>query len=257
METMKTTTITISRIAAAMAIATAAVASATAGAAAQPHAETPDEARVHKLVEPRMGNNVKVDTVEKTPYGGLYEIRTGGDIFYTDASARYMFVGKVVDLGTLQDLTRARTDELAAIRFADLPLEMAIKTVKGNGERVMAVFEDPNCPYCRKLHETLRGIDNVTVYTFLLNILSEDSAAKSKNIWCAADRSQAWQQWMLETKAPPAAPAGCVTPGEQVLALGRKLHVQGTPTIYFADGSRSGSGFDAATLEARLRKARQ
>ncbi|WP_373887909.1 DsbC family protein [Massilia sp. WF1] len=251
METMKT--MTMARIAALMALA-AVTANAAASAAARPHAETADEARVHKLVEPRMGNNVKVDAVEKTPYGGLYEIRTGGDIFYTDATARYMFVGKVVDLGTLQDLTRARTDELAAIRFADLPLDMAIKTVKGNGERVMAVFEDPNCPYCRKLHETLRGIDNVTVYTFLLNILSEDSAAKSKNIWCAADRSQAWQQWMLETKAPPAAPAGCVAPGEQVLALGRKLHVQGTPTIYFADGSRSGSGFDAATLEARLRK---
>ena len=123
---------------------------------ASPRPKAPDEARVHKLVEPRMGSNVKVDAVSKTGYGGLYEVRSGGDIFYTDANARYMFVGKVVDLGTLQDLTRARADELAAIRFADLPLEMAIKTVKGNGQRVMAVFEDPNCPYCRKLHETLR-----------------------------------------------------------------------------------------------------
>jgi thiol:disulfide interchange protein DsbC len=225
------------------------------GVSTEPHAETPDEARVHKLVEPRMGSNVKVDAVSKTAYGGLYEVRSGTDIFYTDAGARYMFVGKVVDLGTLQDLTRARADELAAIRFKDLPLEMAIKTVKGKGQRVMAVFEDPNCPYCRKLHETLRGVDNVTVYTFLMNILSDDSAVKSKNIWCAADRSQAWQAWMLESKPAPAAPADCTTPNEQVLALGRKLHLQGTPTIYFADGSRSGSGFDAATLEARLRAA--
>lgn len=220
-------------------------------------AETPDEARVHKLVEPRMGSNVKVDAVRKTGYGGLYEVRSGADIFYTDAGARYMFVGKIVDLTTLQDLTRARADELATIRFADLPLEMAIKTVKGNGQRVMAVFEDPNCPYCRKLHRTLGQIDNVTVYTFLLNILSTDSAARSKDIWCAPDRSLAWQQWMTAAKAPPGAPAACVTPNEQVLALGRKLHVQGTPTIYFADGSRSGSGFDAATLEARLRSAHQ
>jgi thiol:disulfide interchange protein DsbC len=245
-----------------MALAAIAAAGAMAGAmaaavATEPHAETADEARVHKLVEPRMGSNVKVDAVSKTTYGGLYEVRSGTDIFYTDANARYMFVGKVVDLGTLQDLTRARADELAAIRFADLPLEMAVKTVKGKGQRVMAVFEDPNCPYCRKLHETLRGIDNVTVYTFLLNILSDDSALKSKNIWCAADRSQAWQDWMLASKPAPGAPAGCVTPNEQVLALGRKLHVQGTPTVYFADGSRSGSGFDAATLEARLRAAHQ
>ena len=223
--------------------------------AAAAHAETPDEARVHKLVEPRMGSNVKVDAVSKTGYGGLYEVRSGGDIFYTDAGARYMFVGKIVDLTTLQDLTRARADELAAIRFADLPLDMAIKTVKGNGQRVMAVFEDPNCPYCRKLHQTLGQIDNVTVYTFLLNILSDDSAAKSKNIWCAPDRSLAWQQWMTEAKPAPSAPAACITPNEQVLALGRKLHVQGTPTIYFADGSRSGSGFDLATLEARLNHA--
>jgi len=234
-----------------------ALAAAAGAIAAAPHVETSDEARVHQLVEPRMGNNVKVDAVSKTAYGGLYEVRTGGDIFYTDANARYMFVGKVVDLSTLQDLTRARADELAAIRFTDLPLEMAIKTVKGKGQRVMAVFEDPNCPYCRKLHETLRGIDNVTVYTFLLNILSDDSAAKAKNIWCAPDRSQAWQQWIQDAKPAPGAPAACITPNEQVLALGRKLHVQGTPTIYFADGSRSGSGFDAATLEARLRAAQQ
>lgn len=234
---------------------TMALAAAASLLAAAAQAETADEARVHKLVEPRMGNNVKVDAVGKTPYGGLYEVRAGADIFYTDAEAHYMFVGKVVDLGTLQDLTRARADELAAIRFADLPLEMAIKTVKGKGQRVMAVFEDPNCPYCRKLHETLREVDNVTVYTFLMNILSDDSAAKSKNIWCAADRSRAWQEWMLEAKPAPSAPAACPTPNEQVLALGRKLHLQGTPTIYFADGSRSGSGFDAATLEARLRQA--
>jgi thiol:disulfide interchange protein DsbC len=231
---------------------TMALAAAATLASAQLWAETPQEARVHKLVEPRMGANVKVDSVAKTQYGGLYEVRTGGDIFYTDENARYMFVGKVVDLATLQDLTRARADELAAIRFSDLPLEMAIKTVKGSGKRVMAVFEDPNCPYCRKLHETLRGVDNVTVYTFLLNILSDDSAAKAKNIWCAPDRALAWRQWMLESKPAPLAAPGCSTPNEQVLALGRKLHLVGTPTIYFADGSRSGSGFDAATLEARL-----
>ncbi|TFW32177.1 DsbC family protein [Massilia horti] len=219
-------------------------------------AETPNEARIRKLVEPRMGVNVKVDAVTKTPYGGMYEVRTNGDIFYTDETARYLFVGKVVDLTTLKDLTRARADELAAIRFSELPLALAIKTVKGDGKRVMAVFEDPNCPYCKKLHETLRGIDNVTVYTFLLNILSDDSAAKSRNIWCAADRGQALSLWMDEGKAAPAAPAGCVAPNERVLALGQKLHVAGTPTIYFADGSRTGSAFDAASLEARLNAAK-
>jgi thiol:disulfide interchange protein DsbC len=225
-------------------------------ASAQLWAETPQEARIRKLVEPRMGVNIKVDSVAKTPYAGMYEVRTNGDIFYTDETARYLFVGKVMDLTTLQDLTRARVDQISAIRFSDLPLEDAIRTVKGNGKRVMAVFEDPNCPYCRKLHQTLQGVDNVTVYTFLLNILSDDSALKSRNIWCAPDRVQAWQRWMADAKAAPAAPADCSTPNEQVLALGRKLRVSGTPTIYFADGSRTGSGFDAAALEAKLNGAK-
>lgn len=223
---------------------------------AQLWAETPQEARVKKLVEPRMGVGVKVDSITKTPYGGLYEVRTNGDIFYTDETARYMFVGKVMDLTTLQDLTRARVDQISAIRFSDLPLEDAIKTVKGNGKRVMAVFEDPNCPFCHKLHQTMQGIDNVTVYTFLLPILSDDSAVKSKDIWCAPDRAQAWHSWMTESKPAPTAPPACRTPSEQVLALGRKLRVAGTPTIYFADGSRTGSAFDVAALEAKLNAAK-
>jgi thiol:disulfide interchange protein DsbC len=229
---------------------------AAALASSQLLAETPKEAQVKKLVEPRMGASVKVDAVTKTPYGGLYEVRTGGDIFYTDENARYMFVGKVVDLTTLKDLTRERMDEVAGIRsFSDLPLDLAVKTVKGNGKRVMAVFEDPNCPYCKKLYQTLKGIDNVTVYTFLLNILSDDSTTKGRNIWCAADRSKAWAAWMAEDKAAPAAPANCTAPNDQVIALAKKLHVMGTPTVYFYDGTRTITAFDAAGLEARLNAA--
>jgi thiol:disulfide interchange protein DsbC len=217
------------------------------------HAETPKEARIKALITPRLGVNIKVDSVTKTPYGGLYEISTNGDIFYTDENARYLFVGKVVDTASnYQDLTRARVDQLAAIRFSDLPLEAAIKTVKGDGKRVMAVFEDPNCPYCRKLHQTLEGIDNVTIYTFLLNILSDDSSVKSKDIWCAADRTQAWHDWIVNAKAAPTAPAACPTPNDQVLALGKKLHIQGTPTVYFSDGSRTGTAFDKQALENKL-----
>lgn len=236
---------------------TAAMVGATALAAmAAVHAETPKEAQIKALVAPRMGVGIKVDSVTKTPYGQLYEVRSHGDIFYTDESARYMFVGKVVDLTTLEDLTRERIDEIAAIRFSDLPLDAAIKTVKGDGKRVMAVFEDPNCPYCKKLHETLQQVDNVTIYTFLLNILSEESAEKSKNIWCADNRAAAWQRWIVDGKPAPAAPAACPTPNDKVLALGKSLHVVGTPTIYFADGSRSGAAYTAATLDAKLNAVR-
>lgn len=238
-----------------MKIAAIVIAAALAAMSAA-QAETPKEAQVKAMVAPRMGVGVKVDSVTKTPYGELYEVRVNGDIFYTDETARYMFVGKVVDLTTLKDLTRERQDELAAIRFSDLPLDAAIKTVKGNGKRVMAVFEDPNCPYCKKLHETLQQVDNVTIYTFLLNILSPESAEKSKNIWCASDRSAAWHHWIVEGKPAPAAPAACPTPNDKVLALGKQLHVIGTPTIYFADGSRSGAAFTAASLDAKLNAVR-
>ena len=215
-------------------------------------AETAQEAQIKKMIEPKMGINIKVDSVTKTPYAGLFEIRTNGDIFYTDENAEYLIVGKVIDTKTYKDLTQSRVDEIAAINFADLPLDAAIKTVKGNGKRVMAVFEDPNCPYCKKLHQTLQGIDNVTVYTFLLNILSDDSAVKSKNIWCSADRSKAWSDWIVNGKPAPAVAASCPTPNDKVLALGKKLRIVGTPTVYFADGSRTGSALDAKSLEDKL-----
>jgi len=216
------------------------------------HAETAQEAKIKALIAPRMGVNIKIDSVTKTPYGGLYEISTNGDIFYTDEKARYLFVGKVIDTTNYQDLTRSRIDKLAAINFADLPLEAAIKVVKGDGKRIMAVFEDPNCPYCRKLHQTLQGIDNVTIYTFLLNILSDDSAVKSKNIWCAPDRQKAWEAWIVHSIPAPQAPADCPTPNDKVLLLGKKLHIIGTPTVYFADGSRTGSALEARELETKL-----
>ncbi|MEO6918239.1 MAG: DsbC family protein [Collimonas sp.] len=215
-------------------------------------AETAQEARVKKLIEPRMGANIKVDSVVKTPYAGLYEVRTNGDIFYTDENADYIVVGKVIDTRTYKDLTKERVDQLAAINFTDLPLDDAIKTVKGNGKRVMAIFEDPNCPYCKNLHKTLQDIDNVTVYTFLLNILSDDSAVKSRDIWCAADRSKAWNEWMVNGKPAAAATAACPTPNDKVLALGKKLRIVGTPTVYFSDGSRTGSALDAKALEQKL-----
>lgn len=215
-------------------------------------AETAQEALIKKQIEPRMGENVKVDSVTKTPYGGLFEIRSGGDIFYTDEKAQYLIVGRVIDTKTYQDLTQARVDEINKVKFTDLPLESAIKTVKGNGKRVIAVFEDPNCGYCKKFRHTLQDVDNVTVYTFLLNILADDSAGKSKNIWCSADRSKAWDDWMLDGKMAANAPANCSTPNDKITELGKKLKIPGTPTIVFVDGSRSVNALDAKALEARF-----
>ena len=215
-------------------------------------AQNTTEATIKKALEPRLGG-AKIESIRETPYSGLYEVRVAGDILYTDKKGDYLFIGHVYDTKTSTNLTRARVEEINKIKFTDLPLEMALKQVKGNGKRVIAVFEDPNCGYCKRLRQTtLKEIDNVTIYTFMYNILSEDSFVKSKNIWCAADRVKAWDDWMINNKLPPAAPAGCESPNDEVLALGQKLRIQGTPAIFFTDGSRIPGAIDLKGLEAKL-----
>ncbi len=217
-------------------------------------AESKDEAEVRKLVQAQIGNEAKIDGVTKTPYSGLYEVRVGNDIFYTDRQVKYLFVGRVLDAKTTRDYTRERMEEISRIKFSDLPLDLALKQVKGNGKRVVAIFEDPNCGYCKRFRKTLQEIDNITVYTFLYNILAEDSAVKSKNVWCSKDRNKAWDDWMLSGKPAPQAPEACDTPNDKVYQLGRKLKVTGTPTIIFADGTRTAGAMDAQSFEARLAK---
>ena len=210
------------------------------------------EATIKKAVEPRLGG-AKIESVKETPYGGLYELRVAGDILYTDKKGEYLFIGHVYDAKSTRDLTRERIDEINKIKFSDLPLESALKQVKGDGKRVIAVFEDPNCGYCKRLRQTtLKTLDNVTIYTFMYNILSEDSFVKSKNIWCSTDRVKAWDDWMLNGKVPATAAANCETPNEKILALGQKLKIQGTPAIFFADGTRIPGAVDQKTLEAKL-----
>jgi thiol:disulfide interchange protein DsbC len=222
------------------------------------NAETPLEASIKKAIEPRLGDGAKIESVRETPYAGLYEIRVGGDILYTDKKGEFLVIGHVYDAKTSKDLTRARIDEINKISFSDLPLDSAIKQVKGNGKRVIAVFEDPNCGYCKKLRQTtLKDVDNVTIYTFLYNILSDDSFAKSKNIWCAPDKAKAWDDWMINNKAAAPAPANCATPNDKVFALGRKLKIEGTPAIFFADGTRIPGAIDLKGLEAKFSTIKQ
>jgi thiol:disulfide interchange protein DsbC len=230
----------------------------TAGCTGAAESPAQVEANIKKVIEPRLGPGVKVDSVKETPYAGLYEVRAAGDILYTDKKGEYLIIGHVYNAKTTQDLTKERLDEINKIKFSDLPFESALKSVKGDGKRVMAIFEDPNCGYCKRFRQTtLKEIDNVTVYTFMYNILSEDSFVKSKNIWCAADRTKAWDDWMVSGKAAPGAPASCPTPNDKILALGQKLRIQGTPAIFFADGSRIPGAIDAKTLEAKLASIKQ
>ncbi len=199
-----------------------------------------DEASVKKAVEaayPRF----KVESVTKTGYAGLYEVFMGGQIIYTDEKMTFLIAeGHLVDPKTKKDITGDRLEELTKIDFSSLPLEQAIKVVKGNGSRKLVVFSDVDCPYCKRLEQNeLVNITDVTIYTFLypLQQLHPDAVAKSKSIWCASNRTKAWEDWILNNQLPKSA-ATCEVPLEKVGELARKIGVVSTPTLIFSDGRR-------------------
>ena len=207
------------------------------------------EATVKKAVEASLPG-AQVEHVRKTPYLGLYEFKLGDELLYTDEKVSYIFAGNIIDPKTRQNLTQERLNKLSAIKFSELPLDLAVKLVRGNGKRVIATFEDPNCGYCRKLAKDLQGMNDLTIYTFLLPILSEDSAVKARAIWCATDRAKAWTELMVNGNEPAA--ASCDAPLDRLTALGQKLGVRGTPTIFLANGERIPGAVSAAQLDQRL-----
>ena len=223
--------------------------SVTACMAQEPSAED----AIRKSIQPKLREGVKIDSIKATPYAGLYEVSAAGDILYTDKKGEFLFIGEVINAKTSRNITKERVDELNKVKLSDLPLDSALKTVKGDGKRMLVLFEDPNCGYCKQFRKTtLKDLDNVTVYTFMYNILSEDSAVKSRNIWCSPDRNKAWDDWMVNGKSAPAAAADCPNPNDKISALGRKLKISGTPSIFFADGTRLPGAVGLKDLEAKL-----
>lgn len=210
------------------------------------------DAEIRKAVVTLYGSNVKVDSIRKAEALNLYEVRIGSEILYSDEKGNYFVQGDIIDVNAHQNITETRKNKLAQIKFSDLPLEMAVKTVRGNGKRIFATFEDPNCGYCKKLAKDIVGMTDYTSYTFLYPILSPDSTEKSKAIWCAGDRAKAWYEWMVNGTVP--ASATCTTPTDKVVALGQKLGVHGTPTIFLGSGERIPGAVPVARLEQELNR---
>ena len=211
------------------------------------------EAAIRKNLAERLPNFPKIDEVVKSPIPGLYEVRSGNEIFYTDEQGNYIVDGQLIDTRTRANLTQERTDKLTAIDFAKLPFKDAIVYKQGTGERKMAVFADPNCGYCKRFERDLNEVKNVTVYTFLYPILGPDSIEKSKNIWCAKDRSATWREWMLEGAPPTKAMGQCdVAALQRNAEFGRKYRINGTPGIVFEDGKRSAGAMNTEQIEKQL-----
>ena len=196
----------------------------------------------------------KIDEVRPTPMAGLFEVRIGTDLFYTDAKGNYVIQGELIDAKARRNLTEDRINKLTAVNFSDLPLKDAITIVRGDGKRKVAVFEDPNCGYCKRFERDMQNVNNVTVYLFLYPILSPDSAEKSQNIWCSKDKAGAWQDYMVRDK--PAAAASCDTSAlQRNLAFGKQYKITGTPTLIFSNGARVPGAVGAQEVEKRLAEA--
>ena len=200
----------------------------------------------------------KIEQINKAPIGGLYEVVVDGQFMYVDEKANYFIAGNLVDAKTMNNITAEKKAALADKKLGQLPYDQAIKLVRGNGKNVIVTFEDPNCGYCKKLAGELKQVHDVTIYTFLIPILSEDSASKSKTIWCAGDRAKAWSDWMINGVTPVAAAGGKCDAGpmlEKNLKLSQSLGIRGTPYIYFPASKQQVGGYiPAAEIEKALTK---
>ena len=233
-----------SRVAAALAFAVGLVAVAPSAFA--------DEAAIRKNISERVPDFPKIDEVTKSAMPGLYELRVGSDILYTDENGNYLIEGQLIETKTRANLTSERIAKLTAIDFKTLPLKDAMVWKQGTGERKLVVFADPNCGYCKKFEKDLQAVKDVTVYTFLYPILGGDSPEKSKAIWCAKDKTAAWRDWMIKG-TPVADSTQCDTSVlQRNLALGRKYKINGTPGLVFEDGKHTPGAASAEVVEKQL-----
>uniref|UniRef100_B1XSY5 Thiol:disulfide interchange protein n=1 Tax=Polynucleobacter necessarius subsp. necessarius (strain STIR1) TaxID=452638 RepID=B1XSY5_POLNS len=217
----------------------------TGSALAQP------EQQIKTEIQKKLGSNVKVKSISPAPISGLYEVLVGNDIFYADVSGKYLIQGEIIELATGKNITEQRQADLNRIKWSDLSPANAIKYVRGNGSRQLAVFSDPNCGHCKRLEKLLQQLENVIIYTYLIPILSSDSAQKSKQIWCSADPYKAYIDWMING-ITPSGKGECNTPLDKNMAFAKTYGITGTPTLFFTDGSRFPGAVQITDIEKKF-----
>jgi thiol:disulfide interchange protein DsbC len=214
------------------------------------------EAQIRKNIAERMPDFPKIDEVSKTPIPGIWELRIGNELLYSDEQGNHVIQGSLFDTKGKVNLTEKRMEKLNAIDFDDLPLKDAMVVKQGTGARKLAVFADPNCGYCKRFERDLLTVKDVTIYTFLYPVLGPDSNDKSRSIWCSKDAMKTWRAWMIDGVTPPKAMGACDTAAvERNSAFGRKYRINGTPAILFEDGRRVPGAMPAAEVEKRLAEA--
>ena len=209
------------------------------------------EQQIKTDIQKKLGVNAKVRSVTAAPVSGLYEVLVGNEIFYTDTSGKYLIQGEIIELASGKNITEQRQADLNRIKWADLNQANAFKTVRGNGMRQLAVFSDPNCGYCKRLEKSMQQLDNVTIYTYLIPILSPDSAQKSKQIWCSSDPYKTYSDWMINGTVP-SGKTDCTNPLDKNLAFAKTYGITGTPTLFFTDGSRFPGAVQVSDIEKKF-----
>lgn len=207
--------------------------------------------QIKSELQKKLGSNAKVKSVSPAPIAGLYEVVVGNEIVYTDSTGKYLIQGEVIELASGKNITEQRQADLNRIKWTDLNPANAIKNVRGNGSRQLAVFSDPNCGYCKRLEKSMQQLDNVTIYTYLIPILSADSTQKSKQIWCSADPYKSYMDWMINGTAP-SGKGDCTTPLEKNLNFAKTYGITGTPTLFFTDGSRFPGAVQITDIEKKF-----
>lgn len=207
--------------------------------------------QIKSELQKKLGSNAKVKSVSPAPVAGLYEVIIGNEIVYTDASGKYLIQGEVIELASGKNITEQRQADLNRIKWTDLNPANAIKNVRGNGSRQLAVFSDPNCGYCKRLEKSMQQLDNVTIYTYLIPILSADSTQKSKQIWCSADPNKSYMDWMINGTVP-SGKGDCTTPLDKNMAFAKTYGVTRTPTLFFTDGSRFPGAVQVTDIEKKF-----
>ena len=212
------------------------------------------EAVIRKALAERIPSLPKIDEVRPSQIPGLFEVRYGGtEIIYTDAKGEYIVQGSMIETKTMSNLTEQRMDKLNALEFSALPLKDAVLIKQGSGSRKMAVFVDPNCGYCKRFERDLAAIKDVTIYAFMMPILGPDSTVKSRDIWCSKDSAKTWRSWMIDGVAPPKTMGTCDTAAlERNVEFGRKYRIQGTPAVFFEDGTRKPGAISGEMVEKLL-----
>ncbi len=200
-----------------------------------------DEAAVRRMVQDKLRASGSIESIQRAPWGALYEVVVRGpeglQIFYADEEARVILTGQAIEARTGRNLSEERLQKLSAIKWESLPFDSAVTTIRGSGRRKIAVFSDPNCPYCKRFEKDLAGLDDITVHIFLYPVIKPESVVLTKSVWCSKDRAKAWSDLMLRDVAPAAKP-DCDTPVEKLVALGRKLGANSTPTWFIETGER-------------------